>query len=62
MVTASPEASLNKDAKDLTIKTEYFGVVTLPWEKVASVTADKPLNVVVGSGQTVQGTLTTTGE
>lgn len=53
---------IKKDAKDLTIKTEYFGVVTLPWEKVASVTADKPLNVVVGSGQTVQGTLTTTGE
>ena len=53
---------IKKDAKDLTIKTEYFGVVTLPWEKVASVTADKPLNVVIGSGQTVQGTLTTAGE
>eukprot|EP00456_Euglypha_rotunda_P083398 TRINITY_DN82711_c0_g2_i1.p2 TRINITY_DN82711_c0_g2~~TRINITY_DN82711_c0_g2_i1.p2 ORF type:complete len:182 (+),score=52.99 TRINITY_DN82711_c0_g2_i1:105-650(+) len=53
---------IKKDAKDLTIKTEYFGVVTLPWEQVASVTADKPLNVVIGSGQTVQGTLATAGD
>lgn len=53
---------IKKDAKDLTIKTEYFGVVTLPWEQVASVTADKPLNVVISSGQTVQGTLATAGD
>ena len=33
---------VKKDAATLTIKTEFFGVVTLPWDKVESVTADKP--------------------
>jgi putative salt-induced outer membrane protein YdiY len=51
-----------KDAKTLTIKTEHFGVVTLPWDQVSSVTAEKPLTVVLSGGQTVQGSLTTAGE
>lgn len=53
---------IKKDAKNLTIKSEYFGEVTLPWDQVASVTADKPLNVVLGDGTTVQGSLATTGD
>ena len=53
---------VKKDAKTLTIKTEHFGVVTLPWEQVTSVTADKPLHVTLTGGQTVQGSLATTGD
>ncbi len=53
---------VKKDAKSLTIKTEHFGVVTLPWDQVTSVTADKPLNVTLSGGQTVQGSLKTAGE
>lgn len=53
---------VKKDAATLTIKTEYFGVVTLPWDQVASVTADKPLNVVLSDGKTVQGSLATAGD
>ena len=50
---------VKKDAKTLTIKTVHFGVVTLPWDQVASVTADKPLHVVLADGKTVQGSLAT---
>lgn len=53
---------VKKDAKNLTIKTEYFGEVTLPWDKVDSVTADKPINIQLSSGQIVEGSLATTGE
>lgn len=53
---------VKKDAATLTIKTEHFGVVTLPWDKVTSVTADKPLNVTLSGGQTVQGSLETAGD
>ncbi len=52
---------VKKDDKSLTIKTALFGVVTLPWDQVASVTAEKPLNVVLPGGQTVQATLATAG-
>ncbi|MDX1981375.1 MAG: DUF481 domain-containing protein [Bryobacteraceae bacterium] len=53
---------VKKDAKTLTIKTVHFGVVTLPWADVASVSADAPLNVELPGGKTVQATLATEGE
>ncbi len=51
---------IKKDGKTITIKTEQFGVVTTSWDQVAVVTADKPVNVVLQDGKTVQGTLSTT--
>src|ERR1035438_1609616 len=51
---------VKKDAKNLTIKTDHFGVVTTSWDQVESVTADKPVHVVLADGKTVQGTLATT--
>ena len=50
---------VKKTGKDLVIKTDHFGVVTTSWDQVESVTADKPVNVVLPDGQTVQGTLAT---
>jgi putative salt-induced outer membrane protein YdiY len=50
---------IKKDGKNLTIKTEQFGVITTSWDQVASVQADKPVNVVLPGGRTVQGTLAT---
>ena len=50
---------VKKDGKDLTIKTDQFGVVTTSWEQVESIKADKPINVVLQNGRTVQGTLAT---
>jgi putative salt-induced outer membrane protein YdiY len=48
---------VKKDGKNLTIKTDQFGVVTTSWDQVASVQADKPVHVVLADGKTVQGTL-----
>ena len=53
-------AIVKKDGKTLTIKSEHFGLVTLPWEQVSTVNADQTLNVVTASG-TVQSKLATKG-
>jgi putative salt-induced outer membrane protein YdiY len=52
-------AIVKKDAATLTIKTELFGVVTLPWDKVESVKVETPVNVVTADGKTVKGTIAT---
>ena len=52
---------IKKDGKTITIKTTEFGEVTTPWDHVESITADKPVTVVLQNGQSVQGTLATTG-
>jgi small nuclear ribonucleoprotein (snRNP)-like protein len=50
---------VSKSGKDVTIKTDKFGVVTTAWADVESVRADKPVNLVLQDGRTVQGTLAT---
>jgi putative salt-induced outer membrane protein len=52
-------AIVKKDGKTLTIKTEQFGLVTASWDQVESIRVDKPLNVVLPDGKTVQATLAT---
>lgn len=50
---------VKKSGKDLTIKTDKFGVVTTSWDDVESVKADQPVNLVLEDGRSVQGTLST---
>ncbi|MBZ5725289.1 MAG: DUF481 domain-containing protein [Acidobacteriia bacterium] len=50
---------VKQDGKTITVKTVNFGVVTAPWDQVASVSSDQPVNVVLKDGRTVRGTLTT---
>ena len=50
---------IKKDGKNLTIKTDQFGVITTSWDQVESIRADKPVNVVLQDGRTAQGTLGT---
>jgi hypothetical protein len=52
-------AIVKKDGKSLTIKTDQFGVVTTAWDQVASIQSDKPLNVAIPDGRTVQGKIAT---
>lgn len=52
-------AIVKKDGKNLTLKTEHFGVVTVSWDQVESIRADKPLTIVLQDGKTVQGTVST---
>jgi len=50
---------VKKDGKSLTVKTDHFGVVTTDWDQVATITADKTVNVVLKDGKTAKGTLAT---
>jgi putative salt-induced outer membrane protein YdiY len=52
---------VKKDGKSIVIKTDQFGLVTAAWDQVESITADKPVTVVLEGGKTVQGTLATSG-
>src|ERR1035438_5169310 len=50
---------IKKDGKNLTIKTDHFGVVTTSWDQVESATADKPVHVVLAHGTSAQGAVAT---
>jgi hypothetical protein len=52
---------IKKDNKNLTIKTDHFGVVVTPWDQVESIIAEKPIHIILGDGKAVQGTLTASG-
>ena len=48
---------IKKDGKNVTIKTDQFGIVTVSWDQVETIRADKPVNIVLQDGKTVQGTV-----
>lgn len=50
---------VKKDAKTVTIRSDHFGVIATAWDQIASITADKPVNVVLQDGRALRGTLTT---
>ena len=52
---------VRKDDKNLTVRTDKFGVVTMAWDEVESVKVDMPLTIVLQDGKSVQGTLATAG-
>jgi len=52
---------IKKDDKNVTIKTDHFGVVVAPWDQVESIIAEKPIHIVLGDGKAVQGTLKASG-
>src|SRR5436305_14896522 len=50
---------LKKDAKNVTVKTDYFGTITAAWDQVASISTSQPVTIVLEDGRTVRGTLAT---
>lgn len=50
---------IKQDGKSITIKTDNFGVVTAPWDQVASIQSDKVLTLVLKDGKALRGTLAT---
>jgi hypothetical protein len=53
---------LKKDGGKLTIKSEFLGEVSMPWSAVKTVKSDDNLTVVLPSGETVLGKVSTTGD
>ena len=54
-------AVVKKDGKNLTVKTDQFGAVTVAWDQVASIRTDKPLNIVLADGRKIKATMATAG-
>lgn len=50
---------IKQDGKSITIKADNFGLVTAPWDQVASIQSAKPVHIVLKDGKTLQGTLAT---
>jgi putative salt-induced outer membrane protein YdiY len=53
---------LRNDGKNLTMKSEFAGEVTIPWEAVTAVTAPGPLHIGLKDGQTVVGAVSTASD
>lgn len=53
---------VKKDGKTLTVKTDHFGTVSVAWDQVQSVAADKPVNVELKDGQVLLGTIAASQE
>lgn len=49
------------DGKNLVLKSDLAGDVTIPWENVTAVTSTEALNVTLKDGQRIVGTVTTDG-
>jgi len=51
---------IKKDGDKLTLKSEFLGEVTIPWEAVTGITSDQPLAVVIAGEKTITGKVNTT--
>jgi small nuclear ribonucleoprotein (snRNP)-like protein len=47
------------DGKNLILKSEFAGQVTIPWDAVTAITSSDPLNVELKDGQKLVGVVTT---
>jgi putative salt-induced outer membrane protein YdiY len=50
-------AITKNDGKNLTIKSEFAGMVTVPWDAVTGLTSTSPLHVELKDGQRIVGTV-----
>lgn len=53
---------LKSDAKELVLKTEFAGTVTVQWDAITTVSAGQPVTLVLKDGQNIVGTVATSGE
>ena len=51
---------VNADGKNLVLKSEFAGTVTITWDAVSAVSTTEPVYVGLSDGQTVVGTVATT--
>ena len=53
---------VKKDGAKLTLKSEFLGEVSMPWSAVKSIQSEGPLTVVLPSGESVAGKISTSGD
>src|SRR5438105_428839 len=51
---------IKKDGDKLTLKSEFLGEVTIPWDAVTGITSDQALAVVIPGDKTITGKVNTT--
>jgi putative salt-induced outer membrane protein YdiY len=54
-------AIVKYDGKNLVLKSDLAGEITIPWDNVTVVTSTQPLDVTLKDGQRIVGTVTTDG-
>jgi len=52
---------VKSDRSTMTMKTEFFGEVTIPWDSIEEIISDQELFVTASNGQVLVGTVSTTG-
>ena len=52
---------VKSDRNSMTMKTEFFGEVTIPWDSIREIISDQELFVTAANGQVLVGTVSTTG-
>jgi ribosomal protein S1 len=52
---------VKSDRNSMTMKTEFFGEVTIPWDAIREIISDQELFVTAANGQVLVGTVSTTG-
>src|SRR5215467_15129140 len=52
-------AIVRSDGKNLVMKAEFAGDVTIPWDAVTAIASTTQLHIALKDGQTVVGTVTT---
>src|SRR5271167_2020639 len=55
-------AIVKSDTKNLVLKSEFAGTVTIAWDSITGIVADAPVYVGLKDGQTVVGPVATTGD
>jgi putative salt-induced outer membrane protein YdiY len=53
---------VKSDGKQVVIKTEFAGEVTVVWDAVTNITSDAPLYLMLADGRIVSGLVSTTGD
>jgi len=52
---------VKSDRNTMTMKTEFFGEVTIPWDAIGEIISEQELFVTAANGQVLVGTVSTTG-
>jgi putative salt-induced outer membrane protein YdiY len=55
-------AVIKADGKNLVLKSDLMGELTIPLENISTINSEKPLYVTLGDGRTVHGAVSTSGE